>query len=113
MNKFQKGIIYKIVSSQTAKIYVGSTIQKIYDRMGGHKRGYRENRTCTSKLIMCYDDAHIVLIENYPCNTEKELLLRERYFFEKYKSEGIELVNKKSPIVSFSTEVILPTPCFG
>jgi hypothetical protein len=28
-NKYQRGKIYKLVSSQTDKIYIGSTIQKL------------------------------------------------------------------------------------
>lgn len=67
-NKYQRGKIYKLVSSQTDKIYIGSTIKKLKQRKAHHK-------FCpvSSRKITCFDDFDIVLIKNYPCNSRKEL----------------------------------------
>jgi len=68
-NKYQRGKIYKLVSSQTNKIYIGSTITTLKKRKQGHK----DNPSKTSKLICCYNDFEIILIKEYPCNSKKEL----------------------------------------
>ena len=77
-NKYQRGKIYKLVSSETDKIYVGSTIQKLKKRKSEHKT--KPNKS--SKLICCYDNFNIVLIKNYPCNSKKELEREEGYIIK-------------------------------
>ena len=69
MNKYQKGKIYKLVSSQTDKIYIGSTIQSLGKRKGQHKCDPK----CKSRELICYEDCEIVLIKKFPCNCKKEL----------------------------------------
>ena len=71
-NKYQRGKIYKLVSSQTDKIYIGSTIQTLKQRKSKHK-----NKPCRSREITCYEDFDIILIKEYPCNCKKELLREE------------------------------------
>ena len=72
-NKYQRGKIYKLVSSQTDKIYIGSTIQKLNIRKNEHK----SKKNCRSRYITCYDDFEIKLIKEYPCNSKKELYREE------------------------------------
>jgi hypothetical protein len=74
MSKYQNGKIYKIVSPNTSNIYVGSTIQPLQIRYSHHKT----HLNCSSKTMFDYEDTTIELIENYPCNTEKELVIREQ-----------------------------------
>jgi len=71
-NKYQRGKIYKLVSSQTDKIYIGSTIQTLKERKSKHKYSTK-NKKNSSKFICCYDDFEIELIKEYPCNSKKEL----------------------------------------
>ena len=72
-----KGFIYKITSSQTDKIYIGSTICSLQIRLSRHisKTKYETNN-CNSKLIVCYDDHKIELIEEV--EVENEIALRKR-----------------------------------
>jgi hypothetical protein len=73
-NIYANGQIYAIRSHQTDLIYIGSTTQPL------HKRFYEHNRskkTVSSKEIMKYEDAYIELIEDFPCNSKKELNRRE------------------------------------
>lgn len=79
MINYQNGKIYKIVSAQTDKIYVGSTTKKyLSSRMAEHRSLSKktEKKQCTSNRITQYSDAKIVLLESYPCNSKDELLAR-------------------------------------
>jgi len=79
-NKYQRGQIYSIRSHQTDLIYIGSTIQPLHKRFYEHKSGFKTEINYTSKEIMKYDDAYIELIEDFPCNSKKELTKREGYY---------------------------------
>jgi hypothetical protein len=91
MNKYKEGKIYKIESN--GLIYFGSTIQKLYNRISNHKG--LNNGTVSKILFNTNADIKISLVELYPCNSKKELLLREREWIE-----NNECINKIKPIVS-------------
>ena len=71
---YTDGKIYKLVSKQTDKIYIGSTKCELNVRFNYHKSA---TNTSSSRKILTYADCEIVLIENYPCNSRTELELRE------------------------------------
>ena len=85
MNRYEKGKIYKITDIGLNKVYVGSTCEKISQRMVRHRSNYK------SHLSGCYgrnslfdlfdefgvDNCKIYLIENFPCQSKEELLKRE------------------------------------
>jgi hypothetical protein len=73
---YTKGKIYCIRSPNTDLIYIGSTCQKLSQRMGEHRINIKKNNI-TSKIIFEYGDAYIELLENYPCNNKEELLKKE------------------------------------
>jgi len=73
MPDYKQGKIYQIVSSQCDKVYVGSTTMTLDARMWNHK----SDTHCSSSKILEYGDARIELIENYPCDTKKQLCRRE------------------------------------
>jgi hypothetical protein len=75
-NKYSKGKIYCIKSPQTERIYVGSTILDLNQRLSAHKVHFK-NKNLSSKEIIQYDDAYIELIEEFPCETRDELERRE------------------------------------
>lgn len=95
---YQKGKIYKIVSFQTALIYVGSTCQSLSKRMSIHMSAYKTHlagkgkRLINSFEILKYGAAEIVLIEAFPCKSKEELYARERHFIE-----TLDCVNKVIP----------------
>ena len=85
MSDYSKGKIYKITSkSITGECYIGSTIQTLNARMVGHKTAYNKNGNITSKLIVCYGDAIIELIEDYPCVSRTELERREGFHIREH-----------------------------
>ena len=81
-----------ITSSQTEQCYIGSTIQTLNNRFYQHYNNFKDNRQTTSKIIMKYDDAHIVLLEEYPCNNILELEQRERFYIQ-----NLNCCNKRVP----------------
>ena len=107
MNKNEKdysqGKIYKIISDLTDMIYIGST-KRFYlnDRLSKHNWEYREwlkgrKKYVSSFEIIKLENFKIVLIENFPCNSKDELVQREQYYIDKYKSN---LVNKNNSYMS-------------
>jgi len=92
MTDYSRGKIYKIVSDKGC--YIGSTTQTLRRRFQKHEADLKlNNRKCSSSSIM--ENSKIILIEDYPCKTRKELLERERYWIE-----NIECVNKERPIIT-------------
>lgn len=83
MPNYQNGKIYCIRSHQTDKIYIGSTTKKyLTSRIAQHKTDYKRwivgNKNYVSSYeILQYPDCYIELLENYPCESAKELHKRE------------------------------------
>lgn len=81
-NKYQNGKIYAIKSSQTDKVYYGSTTLKLSKRLALHKKDfsrYQQNQfnRITSFDIVQYEDCYIELVEYYPCESRQALELHE------------------------------------
>ena len=82
MPDYSKGKIYTIRNrNDDAKIYVGSTIQSLAVRFGGHKRSSRKEK-CMNMLLYIevngdWSDWYIELYENCPCSSKEELCKRE------------------------------------
>lgn len=87
-NKYSNGKIYRLVNNVDDEIYVGSTIQPLAKRKGGHqvtaKRKPLQNVYSHLSKIG-WENVEIVLIENYPCNSKDELERRERYWIDELK----------------------------
>jgi hypothetical protein len=81
------GKIYKLSSVQCDKYYIGSTKLSLEERLKSHESGYElwvlsDFRTSylSSFEILKYGDYEIELVEDYPCNSIKELHDREFYY---------------------------------
>ena len=66
-NDYTKGKIYAIRSSQTDKVYIGSTIQPLSQRMSGHRADYKcflktSERYISSFEILKYGSKNIPVI---------------------------------------------------
>ena len=90
--KNNNGKIYKITSPISNRIYIGSTCKLLRDRFGLHKSGYKRfetgksNHYISSYEILKLDNPIIELIEDYPCKSNIELRIRERYYIELNKN---------------------------
>ena len=85
--------IYLISSSQTNKVYIGSTMQTLERRFSEHKYDTKNRKyKCKSRdLLNEFSDCKIDLIEY---TTKEDQLQRERYWVEYY---GDRAVNRKIP----------------
>jgi len=81
MKDYNQGKIYKIIDESNGDVYIGSTIQTLKSRYHTHGifKDYNKLK-CNCKII---------LIEDYPCNSRRELEEREQYFID-----NTECINK-------------------
>ena len=97
MNKYQTGKIYKLIDNINGNEYYGSTIQTLQNRKSEHVKKYKQylNKKyhyVSSFEIIKNNNYEIYLVENFPCNSKKELETREGYYIRNNKC-----VNKAIP----------------
>jgi len=112
-NRYHNGKIYRIISTETDKVYYGSTTNKLWSRFSQHKAGFKlfqkgkmKKCTATFKFFEKYgiDTCRIILVENYKCENRDELLAREQYYIDNnkdtcinnYNAHGINIERKKT-----------------
>jgi len=76
MPNYQNAKIYKLICSETNKVYIGSTVTTLNRRKLQHTYSYN---SCTSKDFI---NPEIYLIENFPCSNKEELHNKEREYIE-------------------------------
>ena len=91
--RYIKGQIYKIISPNIEKIYIGSTILTLKERFRKHK----SKKDCSSMHIINECDASIELIYDYPCKNKTELEAEEGRRMLALREKGFEFVNKYTP----------------
>jgi len=83
---YERGIIYKIIDDEEKEAYYGSTVQTLPTRMSEHKRDYKRwKKTGETRMVASFhmfetygmEHCSIVLVEEYPCNSRRELHRRE------------------------------------
>ena len=78
---YSKGKIYKIVNDDFPDlVYYGSTITSLKKRFSKHK-----DNSCTSKKLFETNNVRVELVEDYPCETKRELETREKYYILKFE----------------------------
>jgi hypothetical protein len=87
-NKYQNGKIYLIYSKDYPLIYYGSTCKTIKERLNKHEDDYKRFLNgkydgITSYNIIELGNYDILLVEEYPCNSKKELDSREGYYIKR------------------------------
>jgi len=94
--------IYKLVSPQTDKVYIGSTCSKyLCTRLAQHKNCYKnflkgKYGNISSFEIVKYDDCKIILIQSYPdCKNNMEQRRHEQDWINIY-----DCVNKQKAYIS-------------
>lgn len=103
-HNYNNGKIYKLTCNITNKIYIGCTIRSLENRLIDHKTHkniwLKDNNKpyITSFKILENNNYEIELIEDYPCDSKRELEARERYWIEQYINDGYDCVNKLLPI---------------
>tara|TARA_R110000803_G_scaffold84045_4_gene150189 strand:- start:469 stop:1005 length:537 start_codon:yes stop_codon:yes gene_type:complete len=79
MPNYQDSKIYKIVNPENNLVYYGQTTRELKHRYWSHKSKFNG---CSSSLLFKSGTQYIELVENYPCETKKELDERELYYIE-------------------------------
>ena len=87
MPDYNNSKIYKLFSYENDLVYIGSTTQKLCERLRKHKQ---DNRTSSKILFQNSSNVKIELIEKFSCECKEELIKRERYFIRQ-----IDCVNKR------------------
>lgn len=83
------GRVYKIENSKETKVYVGSTLKALEQRLNEHlydfalwKRNPRSRANLSSFRLLEKGECSIVLLESCVCESRRELHERERYWIE-------------------------------
>ena len=92
--RYQRGKIYKLICDVTSKVYIGSTIQTLEERLKGHKKDYRAYLKGTKGYCKSFDIIEngyffIELITDYPCWSKAELNREEGRY-----QRDMECINK-------------------
>jgi len=98
-NKYKYGKIYRIICSDE-HYYIGSTIRTLRQRFSHHKKC---TKTETSKLYthlrtIGFDNATIELLEQYPCESGKELRKRENDYIIEVKDDPLCLNENRAHV---------------
>ena len=90
-----KGIIYKITCNNTNKFYIGSTSNKLNNRITQHKIQHKyylngKNKNYISSFEILKENNYIVeIIEQFNYNSKVELLNKERMLIYTNKDNGL------------------------
>ena len=87
---YQEGKIYKIYNTINDDIYIGSTTQKLCERMCQHRNDYKINRRFNTHIYKAFrehgvENFFIELIEKCPCNDKDELMKTEGKYIRELK----------------------------
>lgn len=98
MKDFQNAKIYKIVGNGDLTYY-GSTCCKLSERLARHRNSFKQYLNGKASYITSFEllkehNEIIVLVENFPCENNDELLARERYYIENYNCVNKVIPNK-------------------
>jgi len=89
MPNYQQSKLYKIESDLTHEKYFGGTTQTLSRRLAKHRDDIKKGSGISSKEILQYPDARIVLLENFPCNNKDELRAREQFWIDQNKDIAV------------------------
>jgi hypothetical protein len=93
--------VYKLISNQTDKVYIGSTCQILSRRMASHRQSYKKylngkKLNYASFEIVKYPDCKIILVQAYPqCQSNIEQRMFEQDWIDCY-----DCVNKTRAYIS-------------
>ena len=91
-NKYQQGKIYCIRNTINDMIYIGSTCQKLSQRMTNHRSDMNKPTHQNMKLYKAMNELgkenfYIQLVEDYPCENIEQLLKRETELMLEHKAD--------------------------
>jgi len=90
---YTQGKIYKIIDETNGDVYIGSTTNSLKKRWNHHHIfKYYNKLKCNCKII---------LIEDYPCSSKRELEEREQYYID-----NTDCINKTDAVMKIDDRII-------
>ena len=115
-NKYSKSKIYYLFDRINNRIYVGSTCSSLKKRLCDHKYDLKAwNGEANNKIprnyrasfdILIQDKYEHGILEEFSCNTKRELEYRETEWINSFREKNIEVVNKNMPIKNCPAPVL-------
>ena len=101
-NKFVTGKIYKISDVNNTKCYYGSTINSLSLRKALHKSSYKKYKNGILNKLSVFElfdefgveNCNIHLVEQYPCTTKNDLLLREGFYIKNHNCVNTSIAGR-------------------
>ena len=98
MVDYSKGQIYKVCDDAFTACYIGSTVTPLCKRFQSHKKHYTRYKDGKCRYTTIFDmfdifgvsNCKIYWLEDFPCNSKKELQAREGHYIK-----NNECVNKR------------------
>jgi len=87
---FRDGKIYKIVCHESDEIYIGSTKTSLNLRLSQHKYDAKHRTDMASSKILLRNHCSIELIEDFPCESSRQLSEREQYWIDRSECVNIQ-----------------------
>ena len=95
MPDYKDGKIYMIWSSNTDKVYIGSTTQPLHKRFHDHKNSIPG--VLAAREVLACGEARIELIEDHPCANKAELNAREGQVMRGYDNRVNRCIAGRTP----------------
>ena len=88
---YQEGKIYKIYNTSNDDIYIGSTTQKLCERMRNHRNAHKSKHHFNLPIYKAFrehgvENFFIELIEKCPCNDKDEIMKTEGSYIRTLES---------------------------
>ena len=110
MIDYRNGKIYKLISTETDNVYVGSTsLNYLCKRLVGHRKAYKmwlakKYHYVSSFELLKYEDCKIILIEDFPCDSKDQLTSREQYWIENMPNVNKQKANTGLSIAEYQKQ---------
>lgn len=90
--------IYKMTHPKTDDFYIGATTRSLKVRLSSHMCEAKKKPTTVHKCFnkLGWEGVEMELLEDFPCESKRELAQRERYYFELLKPT----LNKQHPCLT-------------
>jgi len=92
-NIYKNSKVYRVCSDLGDLVYYGSTTNKLWSRLAGHKRFYKKWKDGNRRFVTVFklfddygpENCKIILVENCPCDSKDQLRQREDYYIQNHK----------------------------
>ena len=95
---YRDGKIYKIVCHESDEIYIGSTKENLRSRISKHRYDAKHRGDLASCQIILRNNYSIELIEDFPCESARQLSEREQYWIDRSECVNIQPAHRSDEV---------------